>query len=153
MLVHQDFRDAARVESYVRRCAEKRPTAIIVSAGVGGPVYAMEAIALDAGLRVAAFRHEVAVTPAQQQTWRDPDSEDVPAVPETRWRTALEEIGADGTTKTRVTPYGLHVGYRAAEEASLRAAVAHADHTVVFCDVAGWPPFDVPDAQRLGKAA
>lgn len=152
VLVHQDYRDVARVESYVRRVAEKHPDAIVVSAGAGGPVYAMERVALAAGLRVAAFRHVVAFRP-ERQTWSNPDSDEVLAVPETRWQTALEEISADGTTRERVTPYGLHVGYAAATVASLRAAVAHADHTVVFCDVDGWPPVEAPDAQRLGRAA
>ncbi len=159
VLVHPDFPQKARPQAYVTKLAEKHPTAIIASAGVGWLVYETERAALRAGLRVAAFRAEPD-EPTVAQPRRPPqDDDDLPADPvtrETRYSVMVSELLP--TEPAHLDDLWTHdrrsvwrtVGHRAAELAALMCASKHGSQVVVFTHRDGWPGLELPDAQVLG---
>lgn len=160
MLCAPGFRDENRVIAFVQKIADRHPDAIVLSAGVGGAVYAVERAALARGLRVAAFRTECP-TPGVGVTRRveDPETGEFdppyPTEPPRRF-VALYELRPDeeGHRDGLWHPDPRHVqvvrGDKAAEEACVRWALAQADNVVAFTTDPTWPRHE--NVHRIGVA-
>lgn len=153
MLIEPRFKDRSRVERYATQLAEKHPDAIILSAGIGRTVYALERAALRAGLRVAAFRTQRRFAPHREIDWRvwDDDANDwdpprstgVPLVD-----VLVHELrpdrpdDIDSLHASIARSAGSCRGEELAAMLAVTLAAREADNVVAFTDDPSWPKVD-----------
>jgi hypothetical protein len=130
VLVDPAWKVPARAYAVSAAIAKKHPDAVIVSAGIGPSVYAVERAALEAGLRVAAFR------PEGRDPTRGPVSQEGPPlepVMDVRVH-ELEPAFASQLWSPNAYPVAWVLGEAAARECAVMWAVKQADEVVVLSE-------------------
>lgn len=158
VLIEPSLKDAARPVAYVQKLAVKHPDAVVVSTGGGLAVTMAERAALEAGLRVAAFRPvpvEPGVAPPRWPSEEDEENPPPPP-PDTRYRIVVYELRPDDPEHVQAlwhpwakTSYVV-VGHEQAVLEALRLAWTAGDNRVVFrAPKSAWPPIPTDGAQVL----